>query len=105
MLLATTGDMMAGGIRELPWGLRTGGLMFEKVYGMHQFQFLAANPKVETKYSRAMTELDASCAPHRSPCNSPLNSALTLLRPPALVLVKTLQKPGPFSFKYDDLHA
>eukprot|EP00884_Botryococcus_braunii_P016481 jgi/Botrbrau1/3516/Bobra.341_2s0043.1 len=54
--------MMVGGMRELPWGLRTGGLMFEKVYGMSEFKFLASNPKVEMTYSQAMSELDHSCA-------------------------------------------
>jgi hypothetical protein len=61
VLKTLTGNTLADGFNELAWGCKTGGLMFEKTYGVSQFTMLAKNPDIEEVYSRAMTEIDSTC--------------------------------------------
>lgn len=52
---------LGGGWQEMEWGVRSGGLMFEKFYGAPFFKHLTDVPGLETTYSRGMAALDHSC--------------------------------------------
>lgn len=52
---------LAGGWSEMEWGVRTGGLLFEKFYGEPFFKQLTFVEGLEDVYSKAMSNLDHTC--------------------------------------------
>ena len=53
---------MSAGWGELEWGIRTGGLMFERVHGTSFWDYLASVPGLEQTFSTGMADLDNICA-------------------------------------------
>jgi hypothetical protein len=62
-VLALVGKQhLSGGWAEMEWGVRSGGRMFERAYGAPFFDHIAAVEGLEDVYSKAMANLDHSCA-------------------------------------------
>ena len=61
VLAVVSRQHLAGGWAELEWGVRTGGLMFERHYGEPFFRHLTAVEGLEATYSRGMANLDHTC--------------------------------------------
>lgn len=62
-IMILVGKQFSAGWQELEWGVRTGGRVFEKIYGEALFERCMRDMSLEDVFSKAMSEIDSTCTP------------------------------------------
>jgi hypothetical protein len=62
-IMILVGKQFSAVWQDLEWGVRSGGRVFEKIYGEALFERCLRDRSLEEVFSKAMSEIDSTCTP------------------------------------------